>query len=72
LHGNENPFSMWKTLIDLFYSNNDANKLAFRDKHRSIWMQKNETIPQYLSRFTQVQDELGGVGENVPSSKLVI
>ena len=34
-------------------------------------MQQNEILPQYLSRFTQVRDELGGVGENVPSSELV-
>jgi hypothetical protein len=34
-------------------------------------MQKNDTIPQYLSRFTQVHDELGGVGVNVAEDDLV-
>lgn len=35
-------------------------------------MDKNEIVVQYLSKFTKVRDELGGVGETVPSSKLVI
>jgi hypothetical protein len=34
-------------------------------------MQKNDTIPQYLSKFTQCHDELGGVGVNVPEEDLV-
>ena len=34
-------------------------------------MQKKETIVEYLSKFTQVRDELGGVGETVPPSKLM-
>ena len=71
LHGNETPFAMWKTLMNLFQRSNDAKKLVLRDKLKSIQMQKNETIPQYLSRFTQVRDELGGVGENVLSYELV-
>lgn len=34
-------------------------------------MLKNDTIPQYLSIFAQVQDELGGVGVNVVEDDLV-
>jgi len=34
-------------------------------------MHKNDTIPQYLSRFTQVQVELGGVGVNVAEDDIV-
>ena len=62
---------MWKTLTELFKNNNDVRKLALREKLTNIYMEKGETIPHYLSRFTQVRDELGGVGENVPSFELV-
>jgi len=34
-------------------------------------MGKNKIVVQYLSKFTKVKDELGGVGENVSSSELV-
>jgi len=43
---------MWKALIDLFKSNNDAIKLAFKDKSWNIQMGKNEPIIAYLSRFS--------------------
>jgi len=35
-------------------------------------MEKNDIIPHYLSRFTQVHDELSGVGLNVAKYDLVI
>ena len=62
LYGKGTPFAIWKTLTDLFQSSNDVRKLELRDKLKSFRIQKNETIPEYLSIFTQVQDELGGVG----------
>ena len=71
LHGKETPFEIWKALTDHFERRNDARKLALRDKHKRIRMQKNETILQYLSNITKFQDEPRGVGENVPSTKLV-
>lgn len=45
--------------------------MALKDKLRSIKMQKNETIPQYLIKFTQCHDELNGVGVTVPEEDLV-
>lgn len=70
-HGKETAFAMCKTLTNLFQSRSDARNLALRDKLRNIRMGKNETVVQYLSRFTQVRDKLRGVGENVPSYELV-
>jgi len=49
LHGKETPFSMWKPLIELFEHNSDQGKLALKVKLRSFKMQKNDTIPQYLT-----------------------
>ena len=35
-------------------------------------MGKDEPIVTYLSKFSQVRDELGGVGETIPLVDLVI
>lgn len=71
LHGKNIAFAMWKTLIEIFDSSSDAKKLALKDNLRNIRMKKNETIVKYLSRFTQVKYELGGVGENMPPYNIV-
>lgn len=62
---------MWKALIDLFESSSDAKKLTLKEKSRNIRMGKNEPIFTYLSKFSQVRDELGGVGEIGPPTDLV-
>jgi len=36
LHWKETPFSMWKTLKDLYQNNNDQRKLALKDKVQKI------------------------------------
>lgn len=61
LHGKETPFSIWKTLIELFKNRSDARKLALKDKLRNIKTHKNGYVIQYLSKFTEVRYELGGV-----------
>lgn len=62
---------MWKELIEFFTNSSDHKKLALKDKIWNIKMQKNETILYYLSIFTQVHDEFGGVGINVANDDLV-
>ena len=52
---------MWKSLIELFKNSSDHRNMVLKDKIRSIKMQKNDIIPQYLSNFTQCRDELVGV-----------
>ena len=71
LHGKTSPFAMWKTLTELFQNQSDQRKLALKDKLRKIKMEKNDTIPQYLSKLTQCRDELGGVGVTIPEDDLV-
>jgi len=71
LHGKASPFAMWKTLTELFQNQSDQRKLALKDKLRKIKMEKNDTIPQYLSKLTQCRDELGGVGVTIPEDDLV-
>ena len=37
-------------------------KLALKDKLRNIKMEKDNSMPKYLTKFFQCQDELGSVG----------
>ena len=61
LHGKASPYFMWKTLTKLFQSKSDERKLALRDKLRNIMCENGDSMPQYLTNFTQCWDELGSV-----------
>ena len=65
LHGKASPFLMWKVLTDLFQSKSDQRKLALKDKIRNIKMEKGNSMPKYLTKFTQCRDEMGSVGVTV-------
>ena len=58
--------------MDLFQINSNHRKLALKDKLRNIKMEKNDTIPVYLTKFFQCRDELGSVGISVANDDLVI
>jgi hypothetical protein len=65
IHGKTTPYAMWKVLTDLFQNNSDHRKLVLKDKLKKIKMEKGDTIPKYLTKFVQCQDELGSVGITV-------
>lgn len=52
LHRKGTPFSMWKTLKDLYQNNSDHRKLVLKDKLRRIKMEKGDTISTYLNKLT--------------------
>ena len=62
---------MFKAILDLYQSSNDTRKLALKEKRRSIRMRPGEPVVTYLTKFTQVRDELGGVGITVLEHDLV-
>lgn len=62
---------MWKTLTDLYQNSSDQRKLALNDKLHKIKMEKDETIPKYLTKFTQCRDELGSVGITIYEEDIV-
>jgi hypothetical protein len=62
---------MWTALKNLFQNSNENRKMVLREKLKSIKMTKSESVTGYLSRITQVRDELGAVGEVIPSAELV-
>jgi len=53
---------MWKALKDLFNNSSDQRKLALKDKLRKIKIEVGNSIPNYLTKFTQWRDELGSGG----------
>ena len=71
LHGKSTPYVIWKDLTDRFQSSNDHRKLVLKDKVRKIKMEKNNTIPVYLTKFVQCGDEIGSVGVSVSQDDLV-
>ncbi len=62
---------MFQAILWLFQGTINAKKLALKEKLRSIQMSKDEPIVPYLTRFTHVWDELGGVGVVVFDHDLV-
>jgi hypothetical protein len=71
LAGKKTAKEMWTAIIGLYQGTSEARKLVLRDKLRNIKMEKSESVVSYLTRFTQVKDELAGVGENVPDRDMV-
>ena len=62
---------MWDTLQNLFEAKNENRKMALRDKLHSIKMEKGDSVSVYLTKLTQIKDELATVGETLPESELV-
>eukprot|EP00253_Pinus_taeda_P019052 PITA_19052 len=61
-----------KGLDRLVQNSSDHRKMALKDKIRKIKMEKGDTIPKYLIKFTQCRDELGSVGVTIVEDDLVI
>jgi len=62
LHGKETPFSMWKTLKDLYQNSSDQRKLALKVNLQKFKCKNGDTISTYLNKLTTCRDELGSVG----------
>jgi hypothetical protein len=71
LTGKENSYEMWESLTKLYQSKNENQKIVLREKLKSIKMTKAENVVTYLTRLTQVRDELGAVGEAIVDNELV-
>jgi hypothetical protein len=71
LTGKTHAYEMWESLTKLYQSTNENRKMVLRKKLKSIKMTKAENVITYLTRLTQVRDELGAVGEAIVDSDLV-
>jgi hypothetical protein len=63
LTGKKNSYEMWDSLMKLYQSKNEKQKMVLREKMKSIKMTKAENVVTYLTRLTQVREELGAMGE---------
>ena len=61
----------WTVLTNLYQNSNENRKMVLREKLKSIRMNKGENMTTYLTRITQVRDELGAIGEVIESAELV-
>eukprot|EP00253_Pinus_taeda_P014185 PITA_14185 len=71
LHGKASPYLMWKALTDLFQSKSNQRKLVLKDKLKNIKCEKGDSMPKYLTKFTECRDELGSVRLIVDDEDLV-
>jgi hypothetical protein len=71
LSGKKTAKDMWEALVKLYQSDNQSRKMLLREKLRSTKMAKGESMVTYLTKFTQIRDELAVVGEAVDETELV-
>ena len=69
--GRDLAFQMWESFNNLYQSLNQNRKMVLRDKLQSTRMARGESVTAYLTRVSQVQDELAAVGETVDSAELI-
>jgi phosphatidate phosphatase PAH1 len=62
---------MWASLTKLYQSSNENLKMVLREKLSNIQMIETKKVCSYLTRVTQVRDELGVVGEVITNGELV-
>jgi hypothetical protein len=71
ISGKKNAYEMWVSLTKLYQSSNENRKMVLREKLRNMKMTETEKVSSYLTRITQVHDELGTVGEVITDGELV-
>ena len=71
LSGKKTTREMWEALAKLYQSDSQSRKMLLREKLRSTKMAKGESVVTYLTKFTQIQDELAAVGETMDETELV-
>ena len=70
LSGNDTTWEM-EALKGLVQNKNENRKMLLREKLRDTKMIVSDTVTTYLTRISQVRDELEVIGEKVDDSKLV-
>jgi hypothetical protein len=62
---------MWEALTKLYQSGNQNRNMVLREKLKSTNMSNTDTMASYLTKISQVRDELTIVGEVVKYDELV-
>jgi hypothetical protein len=71
LSGKETTKEMWDTQVKLYQLDNHSRKMLLREKLRRMNIAKGELVVTYLTKFTQIRDEMEFVGEAMDKTELV-
>jgi 2-phosphoglycerate kinase len=71
LSGEKTAKEMWESLTKLYQSDNQSRKIMLKEKLRSTKMARGDFVASYLTKFTQIRDELATVGEVMDETELV-
>ena len=61
LSGKKSTLEMWKDLESLYQSKNENRRMVLQERMRNTKVAKGEGVLPYLTRLTQIRDELGAV-----------
>ena len=70
VRGKSNAHEMWTALSNLYQSTNENRKMVLKEKLKNIKM-GNDSAAGYLTKITNVKDELAAIGEAIPPTELV-
>eukprot|EP00253_Pinus_taeda_P029250 PITA_29250 len=70
VRGKRNAHEMWTALSNLYQSTKENRKMVLKEKLKTIKM-GNDSAIRYLTKITNVRDELAAVGEVIPPTELV-
>ena len=65
LSGKKTAAEMWTALESLYQSKNENRKMVLQERMHNTKMAKGEVVVPYLTRLTQIKDELGVVGSRL-------
>jgi hypothetical protein len=68
LLGKTTAQEMWKALSDLYQNKNGSKVMALCKQLRGTKMTKGEGVVSYLTKLTQLKDDLAVVGEKTEDS----
>eukprot|EP00253_Pinus_taeda_P012573 PITA_12573 len=70
VRGKSNAHEMWTALSNLYQSTNENRKMVMKEKLKNIKM-GNDSAAGYLTKITNVRDELAAIGVAIPPTELV-
>ena len=71
LSGKKTKENMWTAFESLYQSKNENQKMVLQERMHSTKMAKGEGVVPYLTRLTQIRDELGAVGSKTKDDELI-
>lgn len=70
VRGKRNAHEMWTALSNLYQSTNENRKMVLKEKLKNIKM-GNDSAARYLTKITNVRDELAAIRKDIPPTDLV-